>query len=266
MKIKKGLLKIFVIFLVSCAFIYSAHAAESARMTPIVKVVKDWAPSVVNISTENTVLLRTNPNWGNYGGFFDDFFSQTPQQTIGTMRLKNVGSGVIISKDGLIMTNAHVVNMASSIFVIFNNETRVEAKIAAVSPANDLALLKIEPPFKLKPVNIASDMMLGETVIAVGNSLGLENSVSAGIISGFNREFANPSINYAIGGLIQTDAPINPGNSGGALFNLDGALVGINLAVVQNAQSVGFAIPCTKIKEILKEYEEMSKENKTAAN
>jgi len=96
-------------------------------------------------------------------------------------------------------------------------------------------------------------LMIGETVIAVGNPLGLENSVTVGVLSGIDRAFASPQCGYVCSGLLQTDASINPGNSGGALLNLDGELVGINLAVVQHAQNIGFAVPASKIILMLNE-------------
>ena len=235
-------------------------AEDSPRNTPIVKVIQEWAPSVVNISTERLVFVKTNPYWGNYGGVLDDFYKQFPPTMLGTMKLNGVGSGVVISKDGLILTNAHVIQMASKVYVILRDGTHAEAVLVAVNPQDDLALIKITAPSELKPVKVASDVMIGETVIAIGNPFGLENSVSSGIVSGINRRFYAQAANYTAENLIQTDTPINPGSSGGALFNLAGELVGLNLAVVQNAQSIGFAIPFTKIRKILEDYEQARKE------
>lgn len=96
--------------------------------------------------------------------------------------------------------------------------------------------------------------MIGETVIAIGNPFGLENSVSVGVLSGKDRTFSSTQCAYVCSGLLQTDAPINPGNSGGALLNLDGELIGVNLAVVQSAQNIGFAVPADKIVNLLKIY------------
>lgn len=237
----------------------AASSAESARMTPIVKVVKEWSGAVVNISTERVLLLRTHPFWGQFGGMIGDPSAQN-MQTVGTMQAKSIGSGVMISKDGLILTNAHVVQMANKIFVTLSSGKQVGAAITAMSPENDLALIKISPPEDIEPVRIASDAMIGETVIAVGNPLGLENSISVGVISGLNRNIVvNNQVNPALAGLVQTDASINQGSSGGALLNLDGELVGINLAVIQGANSIAFAIPYTKIDNVLKEYQEAKK-------
>lgn len=232
----------------------SIAGAESARLTPVVKVVKEWSPSVVNISTESVVMLQTHPFWGQFGGMLNQPNNQNTLP-IGTMNLKSVGSGVIISKEGLIITNAHVVQMASKIYVMLNNGKQAEAAAEAISPEDDLAIIRIKPPETLKPVKIADDVIIGETVIAVGNQLGLENSISSGIISGLNRNILSNGKPF-LTGLIQTDASTNQGSSGGALFNLDGELVGINLAIVQGANSVGLAIPYDRIKRFLKDYRE----------
>lgn len=231
-------------------------SAESPRETPIVKVIRQCGPSVVNISTERVILLQQNPFYGLYGGRFNDALDQSSKVTVGTLKLKGVGSGVIVSKDGFIVTNAHVVSMASKVYVILNDGTSYEAQSAAVNQKDDLALLKISPSGALRPIEFADDVMIGETVVSIGNPFGLENSVSAGIVSGTNRSFSSQMNQIIFDGLIQTDASINPGSSGGALLNLEGRLVGIDLAVVQGAQSLGFAISVEKIKRLLKEYKE----------
>lgn len=237
-------------------------ARASQRETPVVKVVQQWAPAVVNIATERIVLLRQHPFWGNYGmafdSFFDDYFGQN---FVSALKLKSVGSGIIIREDGLILTNAHVVNMANKIYVVYSDGTTTEGSVVGISQKNDIALIKIAGTARLKAVRLArpDDILIGETVVAIGNPLGLENTVSVGVISGKNRTFVLPNGGPAFSDLLQTDAPINPGNSGGALFNLDGQLVGINLAVVQNAQGIGFAIPAKEIYALLTDYDRQSK-------
>jgi len=224
-------------------------------MTPLVRVMKEWAPSIVNISTERVVLVRSHPFWKLYGNLFDDFYNQFGHSGVGTMKLNSLGSGVVVSEDGLIMTNAHVVNMASKIYVVLNSGEHLEASVVGLKPGDDLALIKITPPRPLKPLKVAKDILIGETVVSVGNPLGLENSVSSGIVSGLNRKFyLGGRQDYVLDGLIQTDASINFGSSGGALLNLAGELVGINLAVAQNAQGIGFAVPYTYIQRVLDEY------------
>jgi serine protease Do len=233
-----------------------AGAEEGVRNTPVVKVVKEWAGSVVNISTEKVVILQLGPAWQHYRNFFGQLPDENIARPVGTMKLKGLGSGVIVSNDGLIVTNAHVIEMASKVYCVLNDGTSFEAQVAAVNKKNDLALVKIAPDRGLKPIEFADDAMLGETVISIGNPFGLENSVSVGIISGFNRRFyATGSDQPLFDNLIQTDASINQGSSGGALLNLEGKLVGLDLAVIQNAQNVGFAIPNDKIRSLLKEYE-----------
>ena len=242
----------------------SGCAAESPRNSPVVKVVKEWSPSVVNISTERVITVQ-QPYWQAYGGAFNEFSDQFAHAPVNTMKLKGIGSGVIVSKDGLIVTNAHVVNMASKVYVILSDGVTAEATIPAASPSDDIAILKITPPENLKPIKLADDVIIGETVVSIGNPFGLENSVSAGIISGTNRSFSLPAQNLNFKGLIQTDASINIGSSGGALINLEGQLVGINLAVVQGAQSIGFAIPAERIKDVLRQYDEYLKKSQASS-
>ena len=227
----------------------------SVRQTPVVTVIKDCAPSVVNISTERTVLLQHNPEWKGVGNFFDEFYKGYFLKSTSAMKLTGVGSGVIVSKDGLIVTNAHVVNMASKIYVIMHDGKTHEAALAAVNVRNDLALLKITAGKPLQPIALARDVMIGETVVSIGNPYGLENSVTVGVVSGLDRRITVTETGQVVlDNLIQTDASINIGSSGGALLNLDGDLLGINLAVVQGAQSLGFAIAFDKIQSILNDY------------
>jgi S1-C subfamily serine protease len=254
MTVKRILIITAVIgFLILIAVIF---LAQGSRNTPVVRVIKEWGPSVVNISTERLVSLQGHPYWGQTGGGFDKFFGQPQSIAIGTMKLNGIGSGVVISKDGLVVTNAHVVNMARRVYVIFADGTAVPAALAAINPSMDLAIIKISPPKKLKPIRLAKNIVIGETVISIGNPLGLQNSVSAGIVSATNRSFSTPGAPASLTGLIQTDASINEGSSGGAILNLKGELVGISLALVQGAQSIGFAIPAEKVRIILSDYRE----------
>jgi serine protease Do len=230
-------------------------APRHSRETPIVRVVKDHAEAVVNIRTESITDLRENPYWGLYGEQLDLFFKQYFGEAYseGTLKHKSIGSGVIMDASGLVVTNAHVVQKATRIFVVLNDGTMSEARVQEVSEGEDLAIIQTDFPRPVKPVKAADidNLMIGETVVAIGNPLGLENSVTTGVISGKDRSFSSSQCGYVCSGLLQTDASINPGNSGGALLNLDGELVGINLAVVQNAQNIGFAIPVDRIQELL---------------
>jgi serine protease Do len=253
--------RVFLVWVAISLPLAVGNGAEESdpRQTPIVKVVRDTAASVVNIATEKIILLRQNPFWGNYGSDFDtmfDKFSGFHGMTARALKLKSVGSGVIVDKSGLVVTNAHVVNMATNIFVILNDGTQVKGQLVYENKDDELALIKITSPKPLREARLGQtrDLMLGETVVAIGNPLGLENSVTAGIISGKNRKVYSSHGEFISGGLLQTDAPINPGNSGGALFNLDGELIGINVAVVEYSQSIGFAIPVEKVRESMEGY------------
>ena len=230
----------------------------SVRDTPVVKVVREYAPAVVNIRTESIVDLREHPDWGKYGEQLDLFLKEYfgEDYSSGTLRHKSIGSGVILDNDGFIVTNAHVIQKATSIYVVLRDATIVEAEVLGMDAQDDLAIIKTRLPRSVRKLKFADmgGVKIGETVIAIGNPLGLENSVTVGVISGIDRSFTSPECEYECSGLIQTDASINPGNSGGALLNLDGELVGVNLAVVQNAQNIGFAIPSNKIRALLKQY------------
>ena len=259
MKIIK-ILGVFV--LLAVAMLTSAFTIKgitSARVTPVVRVVRAYAPAVVNIRTENVVDLKQYPEWGRYGAQLDAFLKRFygEMYSQGVLQYKSLGSGVILGKDGLIVTNAHVVQKATQIYVVLKDGTILKAEVVKVSQGDDLAIIKAQLPYPVKEVRFANigDLMIGETVIAIGDPLGLENSVTVGVVSGKDRGFASQVCEYTCSGLIQTDASINPGNSGGALLNLDGELVGINVAVVQDAQNIGFAIPAVKITRLLEELE-----------
>jgi serine protease Do len=251
-----------IVVLIAVALLVSACAhrrVQSARVTPVVRVVRVFAPVVVNIRTQNVVDLKKLPEWGRYGAQLDAFLKKYYGELYseGVLQYKSLGSGVIVSNEGLIATNAHVVQKATEIYVVLYDGTMVQARPLKVNPADDLAIIKAELPFPVIKVRFADvrELMVGETVIAIGDPLGLENSVTVGVVSGKDRAFTSPACEYTCSGLIQTDAPINPGNSGGALFNLDGELVGINVAVVQEAQNIGFAIPAVKLIKLLSELE-----------
>ncbi len=252
--------KICFLILVLGFFPRAAQAA-SPRETPVVRVVRTWSDSVVNIGTEQIELLARQPFWSEYGGLLDalfEDFSSEREEVIGTVSIRSIGSGVVVHKDGIIVTNAHVVNMANHVFVRFSRGDIAEGEVLLINQKDDLAMIRVKPPHLLKAVKLAApeDIMTGETVVAIGSPYGLENSVSVGVVSGKNRTFDIPSGDHSFTDLIQTDASINMGSSGGALLNLEGELVGLNLAVVQNAQSIGFAVSVTKIREGLDFYEE----------
>jgi serine protease Do len=163
--------------------------------------------------------------------------------------VKGNGSGVIISADGDVLTNNHVVQGADDIMVTLNDGRKLKAKVIGRDTFSDIAILKIQGATKLKPARLGVSKTLrpGEWVIAVGSPLGFDHTVTVGIVSALSRQV--PDINANVE-FIQTDAAINPGNSGGPLVNLNGEVVGINTAIAGAAQSIGFAIPVDVAKKI----------------
>lgn len=206
-------------------------------------------PAVVNISTTKTTKGGFGSPFGRspFGDdFFDRFFGDTPQREF---KQRSLGSGFVISNDGYIFTNNHVVEKADKILVKLSDNREYEAKIIGTDPKTDIALIKIKPNNSLPVVEIgdSDQVKVGEWVIAIGNPFGLEQTVTAGIVSAKGRVIgAGPYDNF-----IQTDASINPGNSGGPLFGMDGKVIGINTANVAQGQGIGFAIPINMAKGIL---------------
>lgn len=222
-------------------------------------MVKKVPPAVVSIVISKEVSVMQPNDMFNFGPFsFDmgnggqgqggDTNSPTQKQTVGG------GSGFIVSPDGLIVTNRHVVDDTSATYtVVLSDGSKHDAKVLARDTAIDLALIKIDG--KNLPTLALGDsdtLQLGQTVVAIGNALGeFSNSVTRGIVSGINRKITAGDMggSEVIDQAIQTDAAINPGNSGGPLLNLDGQVIGVNTAVSQSGQSVGFAIPINIAKQ-----------------
>ncbi|MFO7748682.1 MAG: Do family serine endopeptidase, partial [Desulfobacteraceae bacterium] len=171
--------------------------------------------------------------------FFEEFMGRGPSRQ---HKEKSLGSGFIISRDGFIVTNNHVIEDADQIKVKLSNEQEYDAKIVGTDPNTDLALIKIEAD-NLVPLEIADsdDLQVGTWVVAIGSPFGLEQTVTAGIVSAKGRIIGSGPYDD----FIQTDASINPGNSGGPLLNLQGEVVGINTAIIASGQGIGFAIPST---------------------
>ncbi len=222
--------------------------------TVVPEMVKRVSPAVVSIIITKDLpkieRFLVNPYGQGNSGFGIPVYRQngTERREIGG------GSGFIISADGYVVTNRHVVEDTTAGYtVLMNDERRFEAKVLARDVVNDLAVLKIEAT-DLPTVELGDSLSLqsGQTVVAIGNALGeFRNTVSKGVISGLARTVVAGSQNSSeqLTDVIQTDASINPGNSGGPLLNLAGQVVGINTAVVQMAQSIGFAIPINAVKE-----------------
>ena len=178
MNMKTIILPVFLTaVLLCCPAAVSESAVQNPRETPVVKVVRGNAAAVVNISTEQIVLLRESPVWGRYGSEFDYLFDQffDAQQRTRALKLKSVGLGVIVDKAGLVVTNAHVVHMASNIFVVFNDGTKVPGKIVYENMQDDPALVKVRLEKPLTEVRLGrdEDVLIGETAVAIGNPLGL---------------------------------------------------------------------------------------------
>ena len=225
--------------------------ASKLRRSAVVKAVETASPAVVNINTEQTTSIR-NPFSGLGGGslfedFFRDFMPQFPKNRTST----SLGSGVIIDKKGFILTNEHVIQGAVKIRVTLADGREFSARLIGADPPSDLAVLRIEAEESLPeiPMGQSEDLMIGETVIAIGNPFGLSHTVTTGVISAANRSFQTEKRIY--NDFIQTDAAINPGNSGGPLLNIDGELIGINTSIYQKAQGVGFAIPIDRARRII---------------
>lgn len=206
-------------------------SGSSLRMTPIVKAVRDAKPSIVNIRGEKTVNSESVVVGEGEAG----------------RQVNGMGTGVIIDPRGYIITNHHVINGVREIQITLPDGREFIARPVAHDPATDLAVIKINVPDKLPVLRIgtSSDLMTGETVIAVGNAYGYENTVTQGIISSLHRAVQVSDAQF-YSDLIQTDASINPGNSGGPLLNIDGEMIGVNVAVRAGAQGIGFAIPIDK--------------------
>jgi len=224
---------------------------NDVRYDATVAAVQEAMPSVVNIATSRIV---------EYHDFYDElrrqFFGLPPQNQPRTQeQLNSLGSGVIIDEDGYILTNLHVVRRASRTQVKLSDGRVYDADIIVFTPMSDVALLKIraKPGEKFKAIKFAADneLLLGETVIALGNPFGLGGSVSRGILSSKNRRPPTGNEPLNIADWLQTDAAINPGNSGGPLINLHGELIGINVAVYEQGQGIGFAIPAREVSKAL---------------
>ena len=233
-------------------------AAAAPALPNFVPLAKSAGPAVVNISTEREVSTRMG---GGFPGmppgmerFFEEFgpFWGQPQ---GPRKQSSLGSGFIISSDGYIVTNNHVVEGADKVFVNLEGDSdrahSLEATVVGTDAETDIALLKVDAKRDLPVLNFGNSdtAEVGEWVVAIGNPFGLSNSVTAGILSAKGRDIhAGPFDNF-----LQTDASINPGNSGGPLINMAGEVIGINTAIVASGQGIGFAIPSNLASRIVEE-------------
>ncbi len=231
----------------------------------IIKAVKTTSPAVVAITiSKNVPIIEQCPYnpFSNLPPEFQQFFGQDlqfyqPCQKGTKLQEVGGGSGFIISSDGLILTNKHVVQDTAAEYTVFTNDgKKYSAKVLTRDSNIDIAVMKISasqlPTIKLGD---SDSIQVGQSVIAIGNALGeFRNTVNVGVISGLSRDITASGGNgliEKIHNVIQTDASINPGNSGGPLLNLRGEVIGVNTAIAQNAQSIGFAIPVNQVKKIV---------------
>ena len=245
-------MKLIKIFLLSMVLSF-AFTSNYKFNQPFIDVAKSANPSVVSIITEIEVKQRPfNPFFND--PFFEEFFPEFKQKG------QTLGSGVIIDKEGYIITNNHVIDNADKIKVILYDKTELEAAIIGVDPFSDLAVIKVDTDIILPEIDMGNSNMLsvGEWVVAIGSPFGLHlnHTVTAGIVSAVGRSNVISRLSYE--DFIQHDAAINPGNSGGALLNLDGELVGINTAIATDGYSksnagVGFAIPINQAKRVFED-------------
>lgn len=229
--------------------------------TTIVKMIEESSPSVVSIIVSKDIpKIRNffNNPWEDFDFFFNPFYERDyPSQPKTEKRKIGGGTGFFINSNGMIVTNRHVVEDNQAEYtVVLNNGKEYAAKVLALDPVKDFAIIKIEGSgFPVLQMGDSDTLKVGQTVVAIGNSLGeFSNSVSKGIISGLKRNVVASSIfgeSERLKDIIQTDAAINPGNSGGPLLDISGKVIGINVAVVQGAQNIGFAIPINQVKKTI---------------
>jgi len=224
----------------------------------VTKVVEKATPSVVTVSISKTNLIGSNlpPGWDIFGEFFNVPKTKPVEQKVE----QDIGTGFVIEKDGLIVTNKHVVSDTSAKYkVIIGKDQVADVKNIYRDPTSDLAILKVDKT-GLTPVILgdSDQLKVGQTVIAIGTALGeFRSTVTKGVISGLGRGITAGSPlagSERLDNVIQTDAAINPGNSGGPLFNSNGEAIGVNVAVSQEGQSIGFALPINLVKESIANF------------
>ena len=247
------MIKIRTIFF-TLLFVFSISSISNSQNIPntFADLAEKLMPSVVNISTTQTVVTRSNP-FPNFqfppGSPFEDMFKEfgTPQER----QTSALGSGFIIDEKGIVVTNNHVIEGAEDIVVQVNGEKKFKAKVIGADPLSDIAVLQIETKEKFTPVKFGDSdkARIGDWVIAIGNPFGLGGTVTSGIISARNRSIGLTRYED----YIQTDASINSGNSGGPLFDMNGDVIGINTAILGRSGNVGigFSIPSNSAKQVI---------------
>ena len=241
----------------------AAPAAALARQSFVAAAVRRAGPAVVTIDTERTVAVPGGGGGGLPGPllndpffrqFFGQFFGMPQMQAPPSQRtVRGLGSGFVFHAEGLVLTNAHVVEQSDRVTVGFPTGQRVEGRVVGLDPVTDLAVVRLlgQGPWPVAPLGNSDALQVGDWAIAVGNPFGLDNTVTLGIVSSLNRNASKLGITDKRLDLIQTDAAINPGNSGGPLLNSDGEVVGINTLVRSGpGAGLGFAIPINRARSI----------------
>jgi serine protease Do len=219
--------------------------------SPIADLVEKVGPAVVNIDVEGTVTRTVGQGFPN-DPLFREFFGDMFREYTRKVPMKGAGSGFVVSSDGRILTNNHVIADADKITVTFSNGKTMEAKVIGKDPTFDIAVIKVDGKnLPTLEMGDSDKTRVGETLIAIGNTLGLglEPTVTVGVLSARNRSVHVQNFNFD--GFLQTDASINPGNSGGPLLDMHGRVIGINTAIIASAQGIGFAIPINMAKQVM---------------
>ena len=252
------------------------NATPFSQDSFVIDAVKKTNPAVVSVIISEEVpkyeeYVDPNQQTNPFGDMFPDFNFNIPQYKQDGTQEQEVGggSGFLVSGDGLIVTNKHVVDQTNAQYTVFTNDGKKHvAKVVARDPVLDIALIKIDPlPSASYPYLSLGDsdaLQVGQSVIAIGNALGeYRNTVSVGVVSGLARSITAgdnaTGSSETLGNVIQTDAAINPGNSGGPLLNLNGEVIGVNVAVAQDSQNIGFALPINSVKSAIESVETTGK-------
>ncbi len=218
----------------------------------IAEAVERVGPSVVRIDAARTIKARRSPMFDD--PFFRQFFGDALEFGPSEREERGTGSGFIVSEDGIVVTNAHVIDRADTVTVTLRDGRKFDGKVLGTDPLTDLAVIRVDAKqLPVAPLGSSDQLRPGEWAIAIGNPLGLDNTVTAGIISATGRTSADVGIPDKRVGFIQTDAAINPGNSGGPLLNQRGEVIGVNTAIRAGAMGLGFAIPIDTARQIAEE-------------
>lgn len=261
LKIKQEIADAGVPIIHSEKIIEKEYIPQTTQEQKIIDIVKENSPSVVSVVAYKDVPVYEQT-------YQQDFFFIIPKlEQKGTERQQvGAGTGFIVSSDGLILTNKHVVSDKEAEYVVIMTDNKeYNAKVLARDPVQDLAIMKIEGGNSFKPLKLGSvdDIQIGQTVIAIGNALGrFQNTVSVGVISGLGRTIVATGPDFAterLEDIIQTDTAINRGNSGGPLINLKGEVVGINTAVSTEGENIGFAISIDKAKRSIEQVKTLGR-------